>query len=69
VDKAALDSVDSSISVDDVTGGVRAKMEAMLRMSTRDRECVLVNGSVPGRLYSLLNGERVISTVARGGLE
>lgn len=69
VDKAALDSVDSSISVDDVTGGVRAKMEAMLRMSTRDRECVLVNGSVPGRLYSLLNSERVISTVARGGLE
>lgn len=69
VDRARLESVDGSINVDDVTGGVRAKMEAMLRMSTKDRECVLVNGTVPGRLYSLLNGESVTSTVARGGLE
>ncbi|MDR2846538.1 MAG: isopentenyl phosphate kinase family protein [Candidatus Methanoplasma sp.] len=62
-----LKNVDSRISVDDVTGGVRGKMESMLRISTSDRECVLVNGTVPGRLYSLLNGETVTSTVARGG--
>jgi isopentenyl phosphate kinase len=64
-----LKTVDSSISVDDVTGGVGAKMEAMLRMSTEKRECILVNGSVPGRLYSLLNGDKVISTIARGGMK
>ncbi len=64
-----LKTVDSSINVDDVTGGVGAKMEAMLRMSTENRECVLVNGSVPGRLYSLLKGDKVISTVAKGGLK
>ena len=52
---------------DDVTGGVRAKMESMLRMTTAERECVLVNGSVPGRLCSLLKGEKVISTTAKGG--
>lgn len=55
-------------SVDDVTGGVKSKMESMLRMSTGSRECVLINGSVPGRLYSLLKGETVTSTVAKGGL-
>ena len=63
-----LDSVKSDSDVADVTGGVRAKMESMLRMSTKDRECILINGSVEGRLYSLLNGESVISTIARGGL-
>ncbi|MDR0888024.1 MAG: isopentenyl phosphate kinase family protein [Candidatus Methanoplasma sp.] len=65
----AMRKIDSRISVDDVTGGVRGKMESMLRISTTDRECILVNGTVPGRLYSLLNGETVTSTVAKGGLE
>ncbi|MDR3282971.1 MAG: isopentenyl phosphate kinase family protein [Candidatus Methanoplasma sp.] len=63
----SLERVDSKMSVDDVTGGVRGKMEAMLRISTPERECVLVNGAVPGRLRSLLKGERVISTTATGG--
>ncbi|MDR1955191.1 MAG: isopentenyl phosphate kinase family protein [Candidatus Methanoplasma sp.] len=63
-----LERVSGGGSVDDVTGGVRAKMEAMLRMTAPERECVLVNGSVPGRLYSLLKGEKVISTTAKGGL-
>ena len=63
-----LKKVSSSSTVDDVTGGVRAKMESMLRMTSPERDCVLVNGSVPGRLCSLLKGERVISTTAKGGL-
>ena len=63
-----LGGVSSYSSVDDVTGGVRAKMEAMLRMTSSERDCVLVNGSVKGRLYSLLKGESVISTTAKGGL-
>ncbi|MCL1810619.1 MAG: isopentenyl phosphate kinase [Methanomassiliicoccaceae archaeon] len=63
-----LAEVSSDIGVDDVTGGVRAKMEAMLRITSPERDCILVNGSVPGRLRSLLKGERVISTTAKGGL-
>jgi isopentenyl phosphate kinase len=63
-----LGDVSSDSSVDDVTGGVRAKMEAMLRMTSSARDCVLVNGSADGRLYSLLKGDKVISTTAKGGL-
>ncbi|MDR1690866.1 MAG: isopentenyl phosphate kinase family protein [Candidatus Methanoplasma sp.] len=64
-----LEEVSGDSAADDVTGGVKSKMEAMLRMTTPERDCVLVNGSVPGRLYSLLKGESVISTTARGGLQ
>ena len=60
-----LDEVSSGSTVDDVTGGVRGKMESMLRMCDEDRDCVLVNGTVPGRLLSLLKGEDVPCTVAR----
>lgn len=63
-----LGGVSSESCVDDVTGGVRAKMETMLRMTSSERDCVLVNGSVEGRLYSLLKGDRVISTTVKGGL-
>ncbi len=69
VDTEILKNINSNTTVDDVTGGVEAKMRAMLRMSTEDRPCVLVNGSVPGRLLSLLKGEDVICTMARGGLK
>lgn len=62
---ATLDEVSSVSDVDDVTGGVRNKMESMLRMCEGDRDCVLVNGTVPGRLLSLLKGEQVTCTVAR----
>jgi len=33
-----------------------------------DGRCYLVNGKVPGRLCSLLKGEMVTSTVAKGGM-
>ncbi len=65
VTQEIMDSVDSKEDVDDVTGGVRNKMESMLRMCTPDRDVVLVNGTVPGRLSSLLKGEEVTCTVAR----
>lgn len=64
-----LNGIERTMGVDDVTGGVAAKMEAMLRMCDGKRECVLINGSVPGRLHSLLIGDTVTSTTARGGLK
>lgn len=69
VTKEDLTMVDGESSVADVTGGIRSKMEAMLRMTTPERDCILVNGSVPNRLYHLLNGEAVTCTIAKGGLE
>ena len=63
-----LKKVSAESTVDDVTGGVKEKIESMLRMTTPKRECILINGSVDGRLYSVLKGERVISTTAKGGL-
>ncbi len=69
VDKDILESVKSESSVDDVTGGVYEKMMSMLRMTSEDRECILVNGTVPGRLTSALKGEDVVCTTARGGIE
>ena len=69
VDMDILESVRSESSVDDVTGGVYEKMMSMLRMSSGDRECVLLNGTVPGRLRSALCGEDIICTIARGGIQ
>lgn len=65
VDKNVLESADTRSSVDDVTGGVREKMAAMLRMCNGRRDCILVNGTVQGRLLSLLKGEDVPCTRAR----
>lgn len=66
VDKNTLKKVESGSSVADVTGGVVEKINAMLRMCSRDRDCILVNGMVEGRLLSLLKNERVICTRAVG---
>lgn len=65
VTEGTLGSISSEGDVADVTGGVRNKMETMLRMCAPGRDCVLVNGTVPGRLLSLLRGEEVTCTVAR----
>ncbi|MGI5964295.1 MAG: isopentenyl phosphate kinase [Candidatus Methanomethylophilaceae archaeon] len=62
-------SVSYSDRVADVTGGVREKMETMLRMSRNERECILVNGTADGRLGALLRGEKVTCTIAKGGLQ
>ncbi len=69
VTKKKMDEIAMESNVDDVTGGVRNKMEAMLRMTDSRRHCYLVNGNAPERLYHLLKGETVTCTVAKGGLE
>jgi len=66
VSRSTLDSIDTSSDVADVTGGVRNKIETMLRMCSDKRDCILVNGTVQGRLLALLNGEDVVCTRARG---
>lgn len=66
VDKDVLKSVETDITVADVTGGVRGKMETMLRMCSEGCDCVLVNGTVEGRLLTLLKGGKVPCTIARG---
>lgn len=69
VTKKKMDEIAMDSDVDDVTGGVRNKMEAMLRMTDAKRPCYLVNGNAPNRLYSLLKGETVTCTMAKGGLQ
>ena len=66
VDREVLKSVETDITVADVTGGVRGKMETMLRMCSEGCDCVLVNGTVEGRLLTLLKGGKVPCTIARG---
>ena len=66
VTNETLRNIETGSSVADVTGGVRGKMETMLRMCSRGCDCVLVNGTVEGRLLSLLKGEDVPCTIARG---
>ena len=61
-DRKMLDNLDSELIVADVTGGIRGKIEEMLSMCGDSGECILVNGTVPGRLLSLLKGEEVVCT-------
>lgn len=67
VNHDVLDNVKTNIDVADVTGGVRGKMEAMLRMCSSDRDCILLNGNVKDRLYNALIGNEVTGTRATGG--
>ncbi|MDR2866622.1 MAG: isopentenyl phosphate kinase family protein [Methanomassiliicoccaceae archaeon] len=65
VDRDALDRIPPEMTVADVTGGVHAKMRTMLDMCSDGRDCILVNGTVDGRLEELLTGKKVICTRAR----
>jgi isopentenyl phosphate kinase len=67
VDERTLNSIPKEMTVDDVTGGVHAKMSTMLEMCSDGRDCILVNGTVDGRLRSLLEGQNVTCTRARRG--
>lgn len=69
VNNDVLSSVITNTDVADVTGGVRGKMEAMLRMCSQDRDCILLNGNVKDRLYNALIGNDVIGTRATGELK
>lgn len=65
VDGKMLDKLDSELTVADVTGGIRGKVDEMLKICGDSGECILVNGTVPGRLLSLLRGENVPCTKVR----
>ncbi|MBE6528879.1 MAG: isopentenyl phosphate kinase family protein [Thermoplasmata archaeon] len=62
VDISMLDNIDSELMVADVTGGIRGKIEEMLSICQDCDECVLINGTVPGRLEAFLKGEDVVCT-------
>ena len=62
VDGSALDRLDSELTVADVTGGIRGKIQEMVSMCADCKECILINGTVPGRLLDCLKGEEVICT-------
>lgn len=51
---------------EDVTGGLRRKVELMVTMARKGCPCLLVNGRVPGRLTAALRGEEVVATAVRG---
>ncbi|MCQ2052609.1 MAG: isopentenyl phosphate kinase [archaeon] len=63
--RSTFDKVSTDITVTDVTGGIREKIETMFRICSDSCDCVLVNGTVKGRLLSLLNGEKVMCTTIR----
>lgn len=66
VDHSTLNDVSTvSTEIADVTGGVREKMESMLRMCTPERDCILLNGKVKDRLYNALMGDDFIGTRAK----
>lgn len=57
LDRSSLDRLPRSERCDDVTGSIFAKIEYMLQISRSSRECMIINGNVPGRLRSALQGE------------
>ncbi len=65
VTREILERISSEQSSDDVTGGVAGKMGSMLSMCAEKRACILLNGTVPGRLESALRGKNVRCTTAR----
>jgi isopentenyl phosphate kinase len=67
VDRSTLECLPRSERCDDVTGSIYAKIDYMLRLSAHTQECIILNGSVPGRLESALRGERTICSRVRGG--
>ena len=60
---ATLAEVDTGgLAVDDVTGGLRGKIERMLAVARHVDRCLLVNGLKKGRLLAALRDERVVGT-------
>ncbi len=50
---------------EDVTGGMRAKVQCMLDIARHGTRCLLVSGLVPGRVQAVLEGQRVPATEVR----
>ncbi|MFQ5919947.1 MAG: isopentenyl phosphate kinase [Thermoplasmata archaeon] len=51
--------------VEDVTGGMRAKVQRMLDIARDGSRCLLVSGLIPGRVAAVLGGQKVPSTEVR----
>jgi isopentenyl phosphate kinase len=50
----------------DVTGGLRAKLEGLARLSVQDRiRSQIINGLVPGNLTRALSGDETVGTLIR----
>ncbi|MCQ2086029.1 MAG: isopentenyl phosphate kinase [archaeon] len=69
VSKSILSAVKTDNVTTDVTGGMKKKVETMLRISSKGCDCVLVNGIVKGRLLSVLADECVPCTIAKGQMK
>ncbi len=65
VTEEILKEASTGQSVADVTGGVAGKMRSMLKICGKGRDCMLIDGTVPGNLLSALRGEEVKCTIAR----
>jgi isopentenyl phosphate kinase len=46
----------------DVTGGMYRKVQLCLEIAKRGVECVIVNGTVKGRLHAALKGKDTVGT-------
>jgi isopentenyl phosphate kinase len=71
IKKARMNEIDfystSLDTHDDVTGGMKGKLETIKNISRIGIDTVLVNGNKPDRLYKVLVGEDTISTTIYGG--
>ncbi|OPY33243.1 MAG: Isopentenyl phosphate kinase [Methanomassiliicoccales archaeon PtaU1.Bin124] len=67
IDQSTLSSLPRSERCDDVTGSIYAKIEYMLGIASFAKECLIINGNVPGRLAAALRGELPLCSRVRGG--
>ncbi|KYK32845.1 MAG: kinase [Thermoplasmatales archaeon SG8-52-3] len=51
----------------DVTGGMKGKIETIKKISKLGIDTILLNGNKPDRIFKVLKGEKVKSTIITGG--
>ncbi|MBC7108779.1 MAG: isopentenyl phosphate kinase family protein [Methanomassiliicoccales archaeon] len=66
VDRSILDHIPKNSRYTDVTGSMFGKIERMIRIASRNCECLVINGNVPGRLEAALKGDSVKGTKVIG---
>ena len=62
VGRGTLGAIDTNAETDDVTGGLRGKLDRMVAIAGFAERCQLVNGLKKGRLLAALRGQRVVGT-------
>ncbi|HUT26823.1 MAG TPA: isopentenyl phosphate kinase [Methanomassiliicoccales archaeon] len=67
VNKAVLDALPRTERNVDVTGSIYSKIQFMIDMAGRTKECLVLNGKVPGRLEAAMKGRSVIASRVVGG--